>query len=159
MKKLFFIIGFVISGTLFANAQSELAQLTSKYSLLATESNMYYSNIVVNNRWTFDEKKFQKFKRMRTAGIILTAVGSGVTIAGISVINSTKKHNYTKHQSDSNFENTVNYAGGVILTCVGVSMIGGGVTMWTIGNSKMKKYGRDISLNTNENGLSLSFNF
>lgn len=110
--------------------------------------------MVVNN---LNEDKFQRFKKMRNGGIILTGVGTGLIITGVALIHA---DDYSDDYFDED-EILLNRAiGGVMCIATGVMSIGGGVTMWAIGNAKMKKYGSEtVLLKSTKSGLALVYKF
>lgn len=102
----------------------------------------------------YDEGKYRKFKKMRTAGMVLTGVGAGLITAGIVLANSAK--NYDEDDWGGSFADGV---GSAICIVLGAASVGGGVTMWVIGNNKMKKYGNALNLQSTKNGLGLVYSF
>ncbi|MCO5240828.1 MAG: hypothetical protein M9904_12335 [Chitinophagaceae bacterium] len=44
------------------------------------------------NELAYNEEKYRKFKKMRTAGIVLTGVGAGLITTGIVLANSAKNY-------------------------------------------------------------------
>ncbi len=71
-----------------------------------------------------------------------------MTAVGIGVIGSAPEDNWDTDE----VEGATQILGGVVLTEVGVIMVGGGITLWAIGGSKKAKYTRKLdalSLNLN----------
>ncbi|MBX3242439.1 MAG: hypothetical protein KIT80_04815 [Chitinophagaceae bacterium] len=106
------------------------------------------------NQLAYDEEKYRKFKKMRTAGMVLTGVGVGLITTGIVLGNSSR--NYDEDDWGGSFTDAV---GGAICILLGTVSTGGGVTFWIIGNNKMKKYGNTVNLQSTKNGLGLAYSF
>jgi hypothetical protein len=92
--------------------------------------------------------KVEKFTNMRNAGIGLTIGGAILTIAGISTMSNAAAEdpNLLSEESSSKF------AVGYLVTVLGVTATGGGITLWAIGGSKKKSYLNKL------NSLSLNLN-
>ncbi|MFT3904444.1 MAG: hypothetical protein QM727_14835 [Niabella sp.] len=107
---------------------------------------------------SFNEEKYQKFKKMRTGGIVLTFVGAGLIATGTALIASAEDERDYDYYSDDNGEGKA--IAGVLCVAFGTLSTGGGITMWVIGNNKMKKYGRgQVSVQSNKNGIGLAYRF
>lgn len=94
------------------------------------------------------QKKIKSYSNMKGAGIGLTIGGVVMTVIGINVIASAPEDDW----STDEIEGETEILGGVILTEVGLIMVGGGITLWAIGGSKKAKYTRKL------NALSLNLN-
>jgi len=100
------------------------------------------------------ERKVVSFNKMKRAGIGLTI--GGAVLAGVGtglLIDYFDK--YDNRYYDYGFGNDVEdldmeYAIGVGLMSIGITAIGGGVTLWSIGAAKSKSYKRKLN--------SISFN-
>ena len=112
----------------------------------------------------YNEDKYRKFKKMRTTGIVLTGVGVGLITTGIVLIADGAK--------DTNFSSTGGTVyvddmtagdgkvlGGAFCVVFGGLATGGGITLWAIGNNKMKKYSGNTSIQASKNGLGLAYSF
>jgi len=110
---------------------------------------------------SFNEEKYQKFRRMRKGGIILTAVGAGLITGGLILLETTDSYDHYEngHHIYSD-DDDANIVGGVVCVALGTLSTGGGITMWVIGNNKMKKYGGgQISVQPGKNGVGLAYRF
>lgn len=87
------------------------------------------------------QKKIKSYSNMKGAGIGLTIGGVVMTIIGINVIASAPEDDYNTYE----IEGEDQILGGVVLTEVGVIMVGGGITLWAIGGSKKAKYTRKLN--------------
>lgn len=110
-----------------------------------------------------DEDRYRKFKKMRTGGIVLTSVGaalmgSGIALiaAGVSENDNVNYSNYDVYDMTSGDDKIV---GGALCLATGFLSTGGGITMWVIGNKKMKKYSSGATLQVNPGKLSLAYKF
>lgn len=109
------------------------------------------------------QEKVNKFKGMKTTGIVMTAVGIPTLIAGIVI--------YVNGINDSNLSgNTVDFDskvwGGLALMVIGELATGGGIVLWAIGGNKAKKYSNELNnragslgLKTGKDGIGLVYRF
>lgn len=98
-----------------------------------------------------NEERYEKARRMRTAGILMTVGGAAMITAGSLVTERAEK------PESGNFgERTENYVGGTILTVAGVALTGGGIAMWIVGNNKMRK-NRNVSLTVQPSKVGLAY--
>ncbi|MCH5599529.1 hypothetical protein [Niabella ginsengisoli] len=126
-------------------------------------------NTDANATFNYNEEKYRKFKKMRTAGIVLTSVGAGLIIGGSALIAAGNNENDGRN-FEGDFDDDYYYddltdgdskiVAGVLGIAFGALSTGGGITMWVIGNNKMKKYGGgQMSLQPTRNGLGLAYRF
>jgi hypothetical protein len=109
------------------------------------------------------QEKVNKFKGLKTTGIVMTVVGIPTLIAGIVI--------YVNGLNDSNLSGgTTDYDGkvwgGLALMVVGELATGGGIVLWAIGGNKVKKYNNELnkragslSLKTGKDGIGLVYRF
>ncbi len=119
------------------------------------------STILYNTPDAYNEKKYRRFKKMRTAGIILTIAGTALTIRGVAMVASGLDNTNNATSKYHNVDNAgLLYFMGLLSITAGVTSMGGGITMWIIGNNKMKKHGGgQISLQSSKTGVGLSYRF
>ncbi len=112
----------------------------------------------------YNEEKYRKFKKMRTTGMVLTGVGAGLITTGIVLIASGSKDThfgptggtvYVDEMTDGDRK----VVGGAFCVVFGALSTGGGITLWAIGNNKMKKYGNAVNLQSTKNGVGLAYSF
>lgn len=107
----------------------------------------------------FNEDKYRKFKKMRTTGIVLTAVGAGLIATGIALVSNADNYDYyydDYYYSDDDDK----IVGGAVCIVTGFFATGGGITMWAIGSKKMKKYGGgSLSLTSSKSGMGVAYHF
>ena len=98
------------------------------------------------------ERKVVTFNKMKRAGIGLTI--GGAVLAGVGtglLIDYIDKYDNRYYDYDYDMEDLdMEYAIGVGLTSLGITAMGGGITLWSIGAAKSKSYKRKLD--------SLSFN-
>lgn len=113
----------------------------------------------------YNEEKYRKFKKLRTGGIILTSVGAGLIIGGTALIidgnNENDGYNFSGDYYDGDLtDGDGKIVAGAVGIAFGALSAGGGITMWAIGNKKMKKYGGgQMSIQSTKNGLGLAYKF
>lgn len=95
---------------------------------------------------------------MRNGGIVLTSVGAGMLMGGTALlIDGANDDNYDYWDDEYTDGKIVAGALGLV---VGALSVGGGITMWVIGNNKMKKYGGgNVQLIPTKNGIRLAYRF
>lgn len=92
--------------------------------------------------------KVEKFTNMRNAGVGLTIGGAILTIVGISSMSKAVAEDPNLYTDESNSK----FAIGYLVTALGVTATGGGITLWAIGGSKRRSYLNRL------NSLSLNLN-
>ncbi len=106
-------------------------------------------------------RKVEKFTTMRNAGIGLTIGGSVLTILGFSTMSNAVAEDPNLYTDESNSK----FFAGYLVTALGVTATGGGITLWAIGGSKRRSYlnklnSLSLNLNPGRNQmLSLSYSF
>ena len=126
-------------------------------------------NTVANTNFNYNEEKYMKFKKMRTAGIVLTGIGAGMIIGGAALIaagnNENEGRNFNINLDDDYYYDDLSDGDGKIVAgavgiIFGALSTGGGITMWVIGNNKMKKYGGGrVMVQPAKNGVGLAYKF
>lgn len=96
-------------------------------------------------------KSEQHYKNLRTIGIVTTAAGVAFEVIGI---NMTVNHMTLLGGGESNA--TSNWGAGGMLG--GALATAGGITMWVMGNRRLKKV-RKLNLEQSGNNLSLVYKF
>jgi hypothetical protein len=139
--------------------QRDFAKLTIEHS-----NKSIFSNNAATT-FNYNEEKYRKFKKMRTGGIILTSVGAGLIIGGTALIidgnNQNGGYNFNGDYYDGDLtDGDGKIVAGAVGIVFGALSVGGGITMWAIGNKKMKKYGGgQMSVQPTKNGLGLAYKF
>ncbi len=132
------------------------------------DNNDFHKSVFTSNAATtfnYNEEKYRKFKKLRTAGIILTSVGAGLIIGGTALIidgnNQNDGYNFRGDYYDGDLtDGDGKIVAGAVGIAFGALSVGGGITMWVIGNKKMKKYGGgQMSIQSTKNGLGLAYKF
>jgi len=93
------------------------------------------------------ERKVVTFNKMKRAGIgltiggaVLAGVGTGLLIDYVERYDN-RYYDYGYDMEDLDME----YAIGVGLTSIGITAMGGGITLWSIGAAKSKSYKRKLN--------------
>lgn len=136
--------------TIATNAQSE----RTNFKLLAYQPhsmNSFSLTSQASNKSSLVMKDEKHWKKLRTAGIILTSFGAACVAGGIVFIAEDKRINGSGSEG---FGVAIGSAGII----GGAMAIGGGIAMLTIGNRHLKKL-RNASISTSENGLGLALHF
>ncbi|HEV8514132.1 MAG TPA: hypothetical protein VGQ59_12685 [Cyclobacteriaceae bacterium] len=110
------------------------------------------------------QQKLEKYKRMKTGGIVMIVAGSIATIVGISGISNA--HYVTNPYTGQRTTNDPQATTGALLVLGGAGLLGGGIPLTIIGSKNVNRYQRKIdglSLNLNlspqQQGLVLSYKF
>ncbi|TXH55372.1 MAG: hypothetical protein E6Q89_06870 [Bacteroidia bacterium] len=149
MKKIYLFVVFLLAFKSYTSAQS-LTKNELDVNVLRLETSLNKS--IFSNSYTpiNYEEKYKKFKRMRNAGITLTALGTAATILGRAFLYG------DKIDGANEIDQRV---GGVMGIAFGVCGIAGGVTLWVIGSNKMQKYSSTVSFKPTQNGVGLAYQF
>jgi uncharacterized membrane protein len=117
----------------------------------------------VNNEKVVYQLKIDKYKRMKSAGIVMIVAGSLATVIGVSNISSAT---YTINQYGQRTTNDPSAITGVLLVLGGAGLLGAGIPLTIIGSKQSKKYQRKfdaltihLNLNPQQQGLAFSYNF
>ncbi len=118
----------------------------------------------VNSQKVTYQLKIDKYKRMKSTGIIMIVAGTVATVVGISNISSA---NYTTNPyTGQRTTSDPSAITGALLTLGGIGLVGGGIPLTIIGSKKSKQYQRKfdelalhLNLNPLQQGLALSFKF
>lgn len=120
---------------------------------------------VLNGQQTnqeFLQSKVNKFKTIKNTGLIMITAGTASTIGGIISMSNAN----WEETSDGYYSEDDDALLGLILTSVGIGLIAGGTTCAIIGNSKIKKYKRQLDalsfspfITPNKAGLMLTLRF
>ncbi len=106
------------------------------------------------------DPKYEKYKKLKRNGIVLTFLGAGFVTGGALLLHSGSSDK--KIFADENENRPRGFGKTVLGACfviVGSLSVGGGITMWGIGGSKMKKYNQNLSFKTTSQGVGLVFKF
>lgn len=165
--KQFLFLAAITIATVGVHAQQPVA--SSAQFRRDFTGNIYQQNkgSILNNTSGYNEEKYRRFKKMRTAGIALTSVGAALIAGGTVLIaqgaNENEKSNY--YWDDDYYYTDLNTSNGKIIAGLlgivfGAASTGGGITMWIIGNNKMRKYGSGhLSLQPNKSGIGIAYRF
>jgi hypothetical protein len=118
----------------------------------------------VNSQKVTYQLKIDKYKRMKSTGIVMIVAGTVATVVGISNISSA---NYTTNPyTGQRTTSDPSAITGALLTLGGIGLVGGGIPLTIIGSKKSKQYQRKfdelalhLNLNPLQQGLALSFKF
>jgi hypothetical protein len=114
------------------------------------------------------EEKIQSFTHMRNGGIAMTAVGSGLVIAGTVLLVSIPDSYWddTYYYTDDYEDYSLQLAGSIIMMGVGIGLFAGGITMASIGGHKIGSYRQKLNnlsmgviCTPKRQGLSLTYRF
>lgn len=103
---------------------------------------------------------FTKSRRLRNAGIGLTAFGVISTFAvGLPLYLNGESYEYSYY--GGYYYNNGNYDAGVTLMTIGSAAVAAGIPMWCIGAKRMKNSDRDLNLSVGntQSGVGLRLNF
>ncbi len=110
--------------------------------------------------------KVDKYKRMKTGGIVMIVAGAVSTVVGISQLSSATSTYYSNVNGVP--QGDPKAATGTLFTMAGLGLLGGGIALTIIGSKKSKLYQRkldgvalhlNLNLNPQQQGLALSFKF
>ncbi|MBK7097061.1 MAG: hypothetical protein IPH58_00155 [Sphingobacteriales bacterium] len=139
---------FLLSGNPNAQSLSVAYQKQQKNIPLFYNKSLPKAN---NNYQRYYNEGEQRWLRLRRGGIILTSVGAACIGAGAALIHAGNEGNYDGDSKVSLL--------GLLGISGGVTAIGGGVTMWAIGNNRLKKIKNKFSFDATPKSAHLVFRF
>jgi hypothetical protein len=109
--------------------------------------------------------KCNRFKKMKTAGIVLSAVGGGLLVTGVALVavgSADVANNASGNGAvDNSFRDAGMIGGGAACIGFGILSAGAGIPLAVIGSIKSKKYcgaaKESYIISTKGNSLALSF--
>ena len=134
---------------------------------LAAQTNVPVLSPALSGDKLLYAQKIEKYKRMKTTGILMAAAGTILVVAGISNLASV---DYTGSSSSSSSSsgpaNDPKYTSGILMFYGGVGLMGGGIPLTIIGSKQSKKWQRrldgltfNFKLTPNQQGLALAYKF
>ena len=91
------------------------------------------------------QKKVISFTKMKRTGIYLTFGGVVLSVAGIAMMVNSGYDPYYDPYYPTSDEGAGLYLFGYFNAIAGVTATAGGITLWTIGGSKVKKYNQKLN--------------
>lgn len=151
-KALLFIMAYICLFTGFSKSQNGnqftndlyastafLARPHAEKSIFETNINLHYKIGKTEEHW----------RKLRNNGIVLTSLGAACIGTGIALIQSDIDDIYGNADGTRSVFGFLGIAGGAL-------SVGGGVTMWAIGNNRLKKI-RDFSLITTGKSIGIAY--
>lgn len=106
------------------------------------------AQVLTDQQKSLYENKVISFTKMKHTGIGLTIGGAALSVAGIAIMSNS---GYIDSYYSSDDEAT-QWALGYLTLLAGIGATAGGITLWSIGGSKVKQYNHKL------NSLSLNLN-
>ena len=107
----------------------------------------------INEEKALYMQKFEKYRRMKNTGQILTFGGSAMMVIGIVMISNAAESSYNSYGGSSyNSQSSGNAGGGIAMYLLGGCAVGAGVPLWIVGGINKGRYERKL------NEVSLTFN-
>lgn len=99
-----------------------------------------------NDPRVFNLNKAHKYHKMRVTGTVLTIVGAGLFIGGLSSISKSSSTNTGGSYNGSNYNSTQSNISteGALAYLAGVASLGAGIPLWIVGGHAEKKYLRKL---------------
>jgi lysylphosphatidylglycerol synthetase-like protein (DUF2156 family) len=122
----------------------------------------------LNDQKVSYQLKIDKYKRMKSTGIVMVVAGSIATVVGISNISNAEYTTSTNPYTGATQRTTNDPAAvtGALLVLGGAGLLGGGIPLTIIGSKKSQQYQRrldalsiHLNLNLQQQGLALSYKF
>ena len=133
---------------------------------LAAQTNVPVLSPALSGEKLLYAQKVEKFKRMKTTGILMAGAGTILAIVGISNLASVDYTGSSSSSSSGGPANDPKYTSGILMFYGGVGLMGGGIPLAIIGSKKAKKYERkldgltlNLNLNPKQQGLALCYRF
>lgn len=156
MKKIVSTIALGLSLTsIFAQqSNNSLNYLASNDSFIYTETGHKPTSSEIDLK--SQEKKHKAFKSMRRSGVVMTSIGGAFLLAG--TYGMIYGNNINKGSFDSNF---IQFMGTTAVIGGGAGTLAG-LTLWILGNNKMKQFplsNEKVSFNIGANSMKLTYRF
>jgi lysylphosphatidylglycerol synthetase-like protein (DUF2156 family) len=112
--------------------------------------------------------KVDKYKRMKSTGIVMIVAGTVATIVGVSNLSSAKYTTSTNPYTGASQRTTNDPSAvtGALLFLGGAGLLGAGIPLTIIGSKKSKQYQRKLdalaihlNINYQQQGVALSYKF
>ena len=119
------------------------------------------AQVLTDQQKTLYQNKVIKFTKMKKTGMGLTFGGIALSVAGVIVMNNSDFFD-SVYPTDEQY---TEWALGYLVCAVGIGATAGGITLWSIGGSKVRKYNQKLdsfSLNLNPSPrqfISLAYRF
>ena len=144
---------FICCFTLFFN--EAICQNVKNIELAETPSRFFVS-IQPDVNFRTDTDPVKRYKKLRTSGIVLSVVGTSVTMAGGLGIKKDKDLGKT----NPNRKDASMYKGmGVGLIGVGAAGVLSGIPLWIIGDHKLKKAKENVFIHASPVSAGLGYKF
>jgi hypothetical protein len=111
-------------------------------------------------------QKFEKYRRMKNTGQLLTFGGSAMMVIGIVMFSNATESTYTNGYGQTTTSTGGNVGGGVAMYLLGGCAVGAGVPLWIVGGINKGRYERKlqtVSLTLNSSpqnrGLGILYRF
>ncbi|WP_040680356.1 hypothetical protein [Niabella aurantiaca] len=159
MKKLLLLMAMGV--TITAGAQNDLAKTAIPSSPLLLKDPQLKTSFQVQSPVYFRaEKNAERWQKLRRSGIILTSGGIACIAGGIALIaagEDQSNNGYDYYTTDTPGEAKI--VAGVMGIAGGITALGGGITMWAIGNNRLKKYSKRMSLDMGSRSATFAYKF
>ena len=104
----------------------------------------------INEEKALYMQKFEKYRRMKNTGQLLTFGGSAMMVIGIVMISNAAEPTYNSYGQTTSSGSNV--GGGLAMYLLGGCAVGAGVPLWIVGGINKGRYERKL------NQVSLTFN-
>lgn len=158
------LIGWAITHS--ANAQDwNSLQVDLKKDAVAGSNKFSKANtplMVIDGHQNFAAAKtIEQWKKLRRSGIILTSFGAACVTAGAIMVSQADELYYNVSTGSYGTVEEGDPLGGFGIAGIagGITALGGGITMWLIGNNRIKKYGQNISLTNGKRSIGIAYHF
>lgn len=154
MKKLLLLTALACTGSLISQAQ--LTALHQNYSATAFVNSKAVSASVFSTTEPAVQtrarvKTEEHWRKLRNNGIVLTSLGAACITVGAVLINA------DVYDVDGKADGT-RAVFGIMGIAGGITSLGGGITMWAIGNNRLKKL-QGFSLQSNGSSMGVVYKF
>ncbi|MGJ7030752.1 hypothetical protein [Niabella hirudinis] len=159
MKKLLLLMA--MGAAITAGAQNDLVKATIPSSGLLLKDPPSKSVFQSQSPAYFRrEKTAEQWQKLRRAGIVLTSGGIACVAGGIALIaagEDQSNNGYNYYTDDTPGEAKIIV--GAMGIAGGIMALGGGITMWAIGNNRLKKYSKRVSFDAGGRSATLAYKF
>lgn len=153
MRKVLLLISFLCCASLIINAQQNLSNNnpTLAFAKSKETNHSIFNNEITANNSLRRVKTAEHWRKLRNNGIVLTSLGAACITAGALLVNA------DVYDVDGIADGT-RAVFGIMGIAGGIMSVGGGVTMWAIGNNRLRKI-QDVSLRASGNAVGFVYKF
>ncbi|AHF17763.1 hypothetical protein [Niabella soli] len=162
MKKLLLLLAItsgIFNGIYAQNEPPAFVKISSKFLVTdAPAKSIFAVATQPAFKWK-GGKSPEHYQKLKRAGIILTGVGVASIAGGIALAVTGSNENPVMGTNSDYTPGDRKIIAGVLGITGGLTALGGGITMWAIGNNRLKKYADKVQINAGARSAAVVYRF